>query len=94
MKYIMAVLVTMLLLVSCKTDHIVSGEVNVAVEYSDTEIKQVNGILYIRKVQGTVMLECIAIDPSTLYGVGWENIISQDANRTTNYTAEEIANCA
>ncbi len=94
MKYIMAVLIVMLLLASCKTDHIVSGAVNVAVEYSETDLKMVNGILYIRKSQGNITLECIAVDPSTLYDTAWANILIQDANRTTNYTAEEIANCS
>jgi len=94
MKYAIALLTALILLASCKTDHLVSGEVNVAVEYSSTEIKQVNGILYIRTVQGNITLECIALDPSALYDSGWVNIIIQDANRLSSYTQEEIDNCA
>ena len=81
------------LMFGCSTDHNVSGDVGVQVEYSTSEIKQVDGILYVRKAIGGITSDCIAIDSSVLYDAEWGDITVQDSNRITAYTQIELDNC-
>ena len=91
-KYLMMIIIA-LALAGCKTDVVLSGNAGVDVDYSQAEVKMVNGILYIRTAQGEVTTDCIAIDPSALYADAWDTLVNQNVNRLTAYTAEEIDNC-
>ena len=84
----------LVLLAGClNTEHEVSGDVGVAVDYASAEIKMVNGILYVRKAIGGITSECISIDASALYDAEWGELKDQNLNRTTPYMQEELDNC-
>ena len=92
MKYLYLILFSVVL-VGCNTDHEISGEVSVGVDYSVPQIRQVNGILYVRGSIADITQSCIAIDSSALYGAEWGNLEIQDLNRTAVPTQEQIDNC-
>lgn len=91
MKYLLLV-GFLVLLIGCSTDHEVSGNVGVSVDYSVPQIRQVNGILYVRGSIAGITQNCIAIDSSALYDAEWGDLEVQDLNRTA-YTDDEKGNC-
>ena len=79
---------------SCDTKQDISGTVVVDVPQTTVEVRMNNGILMIHTVnQIGIVSECMSVDSSTLYLDSWETITLQNAERTTAYTAAELALC-
>lgn len=95
MKTLLAALFIIFGLIACGSDtvdHTVNGGVDVNANFERTELKQVNGILYVRT---TDSLEpyCLSIDPSTVYPDIWQELPLADQSRVALYTNEEITEC-
>lgn len=93
MKYI---IVLALLVAGCGDPKVeVSGGTDNTVKVDSTkpQLRQINGIIYVRKALDEQTQECLAIDSSTVYSEVWSDIPVFDSARTVEYTAEEIVNC-
>jgi len=74
-----------------KTDPIEIGPISV--DIVKTEVKQVNGIFYVRSSIEGQTIDCMAVSPSTLYSSEWSSIPDADLKRVENYSSEEIIEC-
>lgn len=96
-------LIFLVMLSGCSFDHDVSGEIDtevtgeidntISVDYIDAELKQVDGIIYIRTEISGLTIDCIALDFSTIYPDEWSSLTKADESRQTDYTYAEIMNC-
>jgi len=93
MKYLI-----LLLLSGCGIDHNIKGDVQfddiqVNVEYVETQVKQVDGQFYVRRHVNGFTVACLAVDSSTLYPNAWVKISTANNYRVSDYTFTEIENC-
>ena len=71
-------------------------ETTATVDFLQTEVKQVNGVFYVRTSLQGVTIDCMAFSPSVLYSAEWHEIAEADSARLeqgADYSSEEMAEC-